>query len=108
MILNSRYLKLNIQSYWTHGTLEFRQHGGSLDGEKVTNWIIFSQSIVERSKGTKVRLSHDRDSVDLDKQERRFRRMIFGNYKAGCLDNEYGQAFQYQVERRQHFLSRVA
>lgn len=34
-----RYVKLNYQAFWRHGTIEVRAHGGSLDGEKATMWI---------------------------------------------------------------------
>ncbi|MZP28701.1 hypothetical protein GTO91_03075 [Heliobacterium undosum] len=107
-IFQSRYIKLNFQSFWVHGTIEFRQHGGTLEPNKGIQWVTFTQAMVERAMEQKIRVTHDRDAVDLDKQERRFRRMIFGDYKAGCLDNEYGQAFVFQTERRQHFQSRVA
>jgi hypothetical protein len=30
----SRYMKLNCQSYEVHGTVEFRQHQGTIDGRK--------------------------------------------------------------------------
>lgn len=34
-----RYHKLNFQSFLQHGTIEFRQHGGTVQGEKAVNWI---------------------------------------------------------------------
>jgi len=34
-----RYYKLNYQSLASHGTVEFRQHSGSVDGPKITAWI---------------------------------------------------------------------
>jgi len=34
-----RYHKLNLSSYLTHGTLEFRQHQGTVDADKACNWI---------------------------------------------------------------------
>ena len=46
----TRYVKLNIQSYVKYGTIEFRQHAGSLSFEKISNWILFTQVMVERSK----------------------------------------------------------
>jgi hypothetical protein len=36
-----RYRKLNLQSYWQHGTVEFRQHQGTVDAEKACNWVRF-------------------------------------------------------------------
>jgi hypothetical protein len=34
-----RYHKLNFQSFLQHGTIEFRQHGGTVQAEKACNWI---------------------------------------------------------------------
>lgn len=36
-----RYCKLNLQSFWQHGTVEFRHHQGTVDGQKAINWIRF-------------------------------------------------------------------
>ncbi|MFT4413201.1 amidoligase family protein [Fredinandcohnia humi] len=107
-IFSSRYCKLNFQSFFRQGTIEFRQHGGTINSEKVLNWIIFTQAIVERGKLETIRVSHDREEVTNDKHERRLRRTLFGNSKVGVLDNEYGKAFKFQVSRRKYFESRVA
>ena len=40
-IQSTRYSKLNLQSYRTHRTIEFRHHSGSTDSEKITNWVKF-------------------------------------------------------------------
>jgi hypothetical protein len=45
-----RYRKLNITSFLRHGTLEFRQHQGSLDPNEVCNWVIFCIQFIEDSK----------------------------------------------------------
>jgi|WetSurMetagenome_2_1015567.scaffolds.fasta_scaffold07092_5 hypothetical protein len=47
---DSRYYKLNHKNYRTRGTLEFRQHSGTIDFEKIGSWVIFTQQLVERSK----------------------------------------------------------
>jgi len=44
-----RYYKVNLQSLRLHGTVEFRQHSGSVDGIKVANWIRFCLAFVQRS-----------------------------------------------------------
>lgn len=46
----SRYFKVNIDSYWRHKSIEFRQHSGSLQYEKISNWIIFLARLIEYSK----------------------------------------------------------
>lgn len=41
-----RYLKLNLTSFWRHGTVEFRQHSGTIDPDKIKNWVRFCQHLV--------------------------------------------------------------
>jgi hypothetical protein len=48
--MDSRYHKVNLQSLTRHGTIEFRQHGGTVDGTKIENWIRFGLAFVEKSK----------------------------------------------------------
>jgi hypothetical protein len=43
----SRYTKLNFASYWKHGTVEFRQHSGTVDAEKIKRWVGFCQKLVD-------------------------------------------------------------
>lgn len=48
-----RYYTVNFQSYVKYGTIEFRQHGGSLDFEKISNWVIITHTLVERAQTVK-------------------------------------------------------
>lgn len=45
-----RYYKLNVAAYVRHGTLEFRQHSGTVNGKKMANWIRFCVNFIEMSK----------------------------------------------------------
>jgi len=47
MTMGTRYVKLNLQSLLRHGTVEFRQHSGTVDGDKMTNWIALVVGFVE-------------------------------------------------------------
>lgn len=47
---SSRYHKLNISAYNHYGTVEFRQHQGTLNANKATNWIVFTQQLVNKAK----------------------------------------------------------
>lgn len=47
---NSRYYKVNPLSYSRHKTCEFRQHSGTVEYEKISNWIIFLHNLVDFSK----------------------------------------------------------
>lgn len=51
-IWSSRYVKVNFQSYIKYGTIEFRQHSGTIEFEKMYNWILITQQIVERAQRT--------------------------------------------------------
>ena len=45
----SRYYKLNPQSYSRHKTIEFRQHSGTIEFAKISNWIYFLNNLVNKS-----------------------------------------------------------
>lgn len=44
-----RYFKVNAQAYYRHHTIEFRQHSGTTDYEKISNWVLFLAKLVEYS-----------------------------------------------------------
>lgn len=58
----SRYYKVNALSYGRHKTIEFRQHQGSTDYEKISNWVNFCAKLVKFSMNT--RLTREINSVD--------------------------------------------
>ena len=43
-----RFVAVNLTSYAKYGTVEFRQHQGTLNGEKLTSWVKFILAIVEK------------------------------------------------------------
>lgn len=51
-IFNSRYFKINPQSYSRHNTIEFRQHSGTVESDKIIAWIKFLNNLVNFSKTT--------------------------------------------------------
>ncbi len=47
--------KWNFKNYWSQGTVEFRAHQGTLNGEKIANWVFLTQAIINYaldSRGT--------------------------------------------------------
>ncbi len=48
-----RYFKINPTSHRRHNTVEFRQHSGTVEFEKISNWVRFLHNLVDYSK-TKV------------------------------------------------------
>ena len=45
---HDRGYKVNLFAYERHGTIEFRHHSGTLRHDRVVNWIILTQKIVQR------------------------------------------------------------
>ena len=43
---NSRYFKLNLQSFFRMGSVEFRHHSGTVDADKVENYIRLTAAMV--------------------------------------------------------------
>jgi hypothetical protein len=46
----NRYYKLNTRSYWRHETIEYRQHSGTIEFEKISNWLLFTARLTEYAK----------------------------------------------------------
>lgn len=44
--LQNRYNAVNSSAYLRHGTIEFRQHSGTIESIKIINWIMITQSMV--------------------------------------------------------------
>lgn len=62
-VLNGdRYFKVNACSYSRHKTIEFRQHQGSTDYEKISNWVNFCVKLIAWSKTNK--LDREINSID--------------------------------------------
>ena len=51
---STRYTKVNIEAYSRHKTVEFRQHQGSIDFEKISMWLNFLQKLLAYSKNNSV------------------------------------------------------
>lgn len=57
-----RYTSINVSAYLRQGTIEFRQHQGTLDFEKMKNWIHLCVGMVQAAGEN--RLSSQPDSPD--------------------------------------------
>ena len=49
-IFGSRYYKINPKSYAAHNTIEFRQHSGTVEFEKISNWVRFLNNLIDFSQ----------------------------------------------------------
>lgn len=61
-LCNERYFAVNPMAYGRHKTIEFRQHQGSTDYDKIANWARFCAKLVLWSAGN--RLDHDVTCID--------------------------------------------
>jgi hypothetical protein len=50
--IGGRYNKVNLCAFLRHGTIEFRHHAGTMNVNKVINWIAFCVNFVEVSVNT--------------------------------------------------------
>lgn len=46
----SRYFKINLQAFQRHGTIEFRQHSGTVNARKIGNWVCFLAAFIDESQ----------------------------------------------------------
>lgn len=52
-LAGDRYHKVNLAAFAKHRTVEFRQHAGTVDGNKAVNWIMVCLRIVAAAKAGK-------------------------------------------------------
>lgn len=81
-----RYFKLNFQSFVRHGTIEFRQHAGTVESDKACNWVRLIAGFCAQAAGST--------------QQTVGARVDFEQWLASCTD-EAGQ--QYMRQRRAKF-----
>lgn len=54
-LIGTRYVAVNLNSYVKYGTVEFRQHGGTTEFEKMEAWIILMYQMLATAKGSHIR-----------------------------------------------------
>jgi hypothetical protein len=78
---NGRYAKVNFTSFWRHGTVEFRHHSGTVDGDKACNWVKLCLRMVARAAANPVaRVPGGADPVAPQRMRRR--RYRYGSRRA--------------------------
>ena len=97
----SRYYKVNHENYRGRGTVEFRQHSGSLEYAKVSSWIVFTQAIVERAKLGRVAYSVQSSNWTTLKEA------LKALPSMGC-DEVVSGAFAYLGRRYKHWTTQEA
>jgi hypothetical protein len=54
-----RYRSLNVESFPRYGTVEIRQHQGSMNYEKIAAWVAFGQAFIAAAKAGDVEAAQD-------------------------------------------------
>lgn len=52
-VFGTRYVKLNLEAYEVHGTVEYRQHGGTTNFSKIAAWVCLTQGFLNRAAAHK-------------------------------------------------------
>ena len=69
--VDKRYYSLNLRAYLAHETVEFRQHAGSTDFEKIKHWVIFGQKLIQLARrGSNSPFATLFDEVELTKDQK--------------------------------------
>ena len=92
-IYPSRYVKLNIRSYVKYGTIEFRQHSGTTEFQKIYNWILLTQQMVEAGK-TPVQKTYKAENDNLQSM-----RNMLKLIPAKGADEEISEMFKWYRNR---------
>ena len=50
LLRGDRYHKINTRCFWRQKTVEFRQHSGTVDFAKISNWVKFVMRLTDYSK----------------------------------------------------------
>lgn len=64
--ISNRYKVVNLHAFTRHGTIEFRQHGGTVEWIKAVNWVRFTRAL----------MAHSTAGVPLVAYGSEFRRML--------------------------------
>ena len=121
-----RYVKLNIKGLYQYhtrtghssgrtGTIEFRQHGGTVDQEKMIAWITFCYQMVESARYAKCdSLQNDTHHVPFARKKRRLfdkirKRLSKGfdseeEFLDSYLFNRYSESRKFLIKRISWFM----
>lgn len=70
-VFYNRYQKVNYQALTRQNTVEFRQHSGTCNAEKIVNWIVFLLGFVETSRLGNLEASNSAQSAPVVAPRRR-------------------------------------
>lgn len=97
-LIGTRYVKLNLQSFQRHGTVEFRQHSGTTEADKMLNWMALTQEMVGVAMNETV--SIPKDASKMSQKWFDFKKVIKGYRWMGASENLLN-TIEYYNKRRQ-------
>lgn len=68
-----RYYKVNMKAYERQNTIEFRQHSGTVEYEKISNWVLFLHNLVDYS----LRHKYPQSEADFNALKRLNQKIVF-------------------------------
>lgn len=95
---STRYIKLNCQSYQRHGTIEFRHHSGTVEFDRIWNWYVLTQTMVETAVSSKVTIP--KQASKMSQKWFDFKKVIKGYAWMGASEELQG-AIEFYNKRRQ-------
>jgi hypothetical protein len=86
----NRYRKLNLQSFYAQGTVEFRQHQGSVEAEKIIHWTRFCLRMVlaarKEAKAASATIGDLMDALETPAAEKAYFARRAEYFRNGSLD----------------------
>ncbi len=67
--MGTRYKKINVESYARHKTVEFRQHSGTIEFEKIKNWVLFLHNLVVASESQIINYTNLEELTSINQQD---------------------------------------
>jgi len=84
-IQNGRYYKLNMESFWKHGTIEFRHHSGTICPDKIENWVFVCMGMTKLADNNRAVKVKSTDVVNTYKDKLSI--FMNGLSKSGLIDS---------------------
>jgi hypothetical protein len=101
--MDRRYGKINMESWWRHDTVEFRQHSGTIEADKIINWIVFTQLLVQKAEGRKVKMQLEDKRYKRDNAWRLVAVELALHNKGSEMDELVKSSVEFIANRINHF-----
>jgi len=103
--VDRRYGKINMESWWRHTTVEFRQAAGTIEADKIINWVVFTQLLVQKAEGRKVKMQLEDKRYKRNNAWRLVAVELALHNKGNEMDELAKSAVNFITDRIKHFRS---